>query len=147
MCAASNWLWNFAIGYASEPFCCFISNILAHIVPSAPYLVNPGAGNANLGVKVFFIWGTTCLCCIVFAYFCIPETKGASFRLHLTHPIHLMTTTESGLTLEQVDIMYQNTTPMRSGSYNKRLINENVHASDANALGKIHSRHEVEEKL
>lgn len=45
---ASNWLWNFGIGYAT------------------PYLVNPGAGNANLGVKVFFIWGGTCVGCLLF---------------------------------------------------------------------------------
>lgn len=51
---ASNWLWNFGIGYAT------------------PYLVNPtttgvnGMKAANLGVKVFFIWGSTCVGCLVF---------------------------------------------------------------------------------
>ena len=51
---ASNWLWNFGIGYAT------------------PYLVNAttfginGIKAANLGVKVFFIWGSTCLGCLVF---------------------------------------------------------------------------------
>ena len=51
---ASNWLWNFGIGYAT------------------PYLVNPtttginGIKAANLGVKVFFIWGSTCLGCYLF---------------------------------------------------------------------------------
>jgi SP family sugar:H+ symporter-like MFS transporter len=69
MATASNWLWNFGIGYAT------------------PYLVNSGPGNAGLGVKVFFIWGSTCACCAIFAYFCIPETKG--------------------LTLEQVDLLYR----------------------------------------
>lgn len=81
---ASNWLWNFGIGYAT------------------PYLVNPGAGNANLGVKVFFIWGSTCAGCLVFTYFCIPETKG--------------------LSLEQIDIMYQHTTPVKSLDYRARLL-------------------------
>lgn len=81
MCAASNWLWNFAIGYASKSCCRNFGDAVAYIVSLAPYLVNGGAGNANLGVKVFFIWGTTCLCCVIFAYFCIPETKGASFPL------------------------------------------------------------------
>ena len=57
MAVASNWLWNFGIGYAT------------------PYLVNTGAGNAGLQVKVFFIWGSTCACCVVFAYFCIPEVR------------------------------------------------------------------------
>ena len=54
---ASNWLWNFGIGYAT------------------PYLVNEGPGNAGLGVKVFFLWGSTCLCCVIFAFFCVPEVR------------------------------------------------------------------------
>ena len=51
---ASNWLWNFGIGYAT------------------PYLVNAsstgvvGMTAANLGVKVFFIWGGTCVGCFIF---------------------------------------------------------------------------------
>jgi SP family sugar:H+ symporter-like MFS transporter len=54
LAVASNWLWNFGIGYAT------------------PYLVNPtttgvnGVKAANLGVKVFFIWGSTCIGCLVF---------------------------------------------------------------------------------
>jgi len=52
---ASNWLWNFAIGYAT------------------PFLINKEPGSAGLGVKVFFIWGATCAGCFVFTYFCIPE--------------------------------------------------------------------------
>ena len=52
---ASNWLWNFGIGYAT------------------PYLVNVGPGNAGLEVKVFFVWGSTCACCFIFTYFCVPE--------------------------------------------------------------------------
>lgn len=70
---ASNWLWNFAIGYAT------------------PYLVNKAPGSAGLEVKVFFIWGTTCACCIIFAFFCIPEvclsctyvTRGLDTDQHL----------------------------------------------------------------
>ena len=54
---ASNWLWNFAISYAT------------------PYLVNKAPGSAGLEVKVFFIWGSTCACCIIFAFFCIPEVR------------------------------------------------------------------------
>ncbi|TFK51652.1 general substrate transporter [Heliocybe sulcata] len=92
LATASNWLWNFGIGYAT------------------PYLVNSGPGNADLGVKVFFVWGSTCACCIIFTYFCIPETKG--------------------LSLEQVDILYQNTTPIRSVAYRKELIANDVHPSD-----------------
>ncbi|KAJ7729417.1 hypothetical protein B0H14DRAFT_2351007, partial [Mycena olivaceomarginata] len=73
---ASNWLWNFGIGYAT------------------PYLVDVstkgqpnGVATAGLGVKVFFIWGSTCLRCLVFTYFFIPETKG--------------------LSLEQIDLLYK----------------------------------------
>jgi Sugar (and other) transporter len=62
MSTASNWLWNWGIGYAT------------------PYLVKTGPGNAGLGVKVFFIWGSTCLGCLIFTYFCIPETKGLSLE-------------------------------------------------------------------
>ena len=51
---------------------------------------------------MFYIWGTTCFCCIVFAYFCIPETKG--------------------LSLEQIDVLYQNVAPINSVAYRKRLI-------------------------
>lgn len=65
---ATNWLLNWAIAYAT------------------PYMVNSGSGNANLGSKVFFLWGGFCGVCCVFVYFCIYETKG--------------------LTLEQVDELY-----------------------------------------
>ncbi|KAJ8454304.1 hypothetical protein ONZ51_g13103 [Trametes cubensis] len=82
--AASNWLWNWALAFAT------------------PYLVNSGPGNAGLGVKVFFIWGSTCAGCIVFTYFCIPETKG--------------------LSLEQIDLLYQNSTPLTSTQYREHLI-------------------------
>jgi len=84
MSVASNWLWNWAIAYAT------------------PYLVNPGAGNANLQVKVFFVWGSTCFCCIIFTYFCVPETKG--------------------LSLEEIDLLYQNTTPINSVAYRRQLL-------------------------
>ena len=54
---ASNWLWNFGIGYAT------------------PYLVDEGPNSANLQVKVFFIWGSTCAGCFLFTYFCVPEVS------------------------------------------------------------------------
>ncbi|KAL8708771.1 MAG: hypothetical protein Q9220_006413 [cf. Caloplaca sp. 1 TL-2023] len=59
---ASNWLLNWAIAY------------------STPYMVNGGKGNANLGSKVFFVWGTFCLVCIFFVWFLIYETKGLSLE-------------------------------------------------------------------
>ncbi|PVF97964.1 putative monosaccharide transporter [Serendipita vermifera] len=94
---ASNWLWNFGIGYAT------------------PYIVNPEYG--NLGPKVFFIWGSTCVGCLVFTYFCVPETKG--------------------LSLEQIDILYQNTTPVKSVAYRDQLIAHNVRAADEDAIHRV----------
>lgn len=62
MTTASNWLLNFAIGYAT------------------PYMVNDGPGNANLGAKVFFVWGGCCFICIFFTWAMIYETKGLSLE-------------------------------------------------------------------
>ena len=62
MTTATNWLLNFAIAY------------------STPYLVRGGDGNANLGVKVFFIWGTFCFVCMAFVFTMIYETKGLSLE-------------------------------------------------------------------
>ncbi|KAJ7667077.1 monosaccharide importer [Mycena rosella] len=69
LAVASNWLWNFGIGYAT------------------PYLVDTstagqpnGVATAALHVKVFFIWGSTCAGCLIFTYFFIPETKGLSLE-------------------------------------------------------------------
>ncbi|KAF9563068.1 MFS monosaccharide transporter [Agrocybe pediades] len=88
---ASNWLWNFAIGYAT------------------PYLVNKQEGSAGLESNIFFVWGSTCFCCIIFTFLCIPETEG--------------------LSLEQIDLMYQNTTPVKSLEYRRRLISEGPEAT------------------
>jgi len=74
---ASNWLWN-----------CIIAVI-------TPYMVN--TNEANLKARVFFIWGSLCFICLVYAYFLIPETKG--------------------LTLEQVDRMLEETTPRTSSRW------------------------------
>jgi SP family sugar:H+ symporter-like MFS transporter len=75
---ASNWLWN-----------CILTVI-------TPYLV--GSDQADLGSKVFFIWGSTCVGCAIYAYFLIWETKG--------------------LTLEQVDRMMEETqSPRHSASW------------------------------
>ncbi|TRM65517.1 general substrate transporter [Schizophyllum amplum] len=89
---ASNWLWNWAIGYAT------------------PYLVNKEPGSAGLEAKVFFIWGTCCLCCIVFTLIFVPETKG--------------------LSLEQVDLLYENTVPYRAAAYRRHLLEDDVHAAN-----------------
>jgi MFS family permease len=63
------------------------------IAYSTPYLVNYGEGNANLQSKIFFIWFGCCFLCIAFVYFMIYETKG--------------------LTLEQIDELYDEVTVAR----------------------------------
>ncbi|KAJ7717619.1 monosaccharide importer [Mycena maculata] len=94
LAVASNWLWNFGIGYAT------------------PYLVDKstkgqpnGVATASLGVKVFFVWGSTCVGCLIFTYFFIPETKG--------------------LSLEQIDLLYKNSTIRGSEKYRKRMLMAN----------------------
>jgi len=62
MTTASNWLLNWAIAFAT------------------PYLVNGGAGNADLSARVFFIWGSFCFVCIIFVWAMIYETKGYSLE-------------------------------------------------------------------
>ncbi|KAI6248010.1 Major facilitator-type transporter ecdD [Erysiphe necator] len=57
------------------------------IAYSTPYLVNYGSGNLNLQSKIFFIWFGCCCLSVIFVWFLIYETKG--------------------LTLEQIDTMYQ----------------------------------------
>jgi ABC-type molybdate transport system permease subunit len=56
-----------------------------------------GEDKGNLGSKVFFIWGTLCLACLIYAYFLVPETKG--------------------LSLEQVDRMFEETNPRNSAKW------------------------------
>jgi MFS transporter, SP family, sugar:H+ symporter len=66
MTTASNWLLNFAIAYAT------------------PYMVNPApegeSGYANMGSRVFFVWGSFCFICIFFVWYLIYETKGLSLE-------------------------------------------------------------------
>jgi SP family sugar:H+ symporter-like MFS transporter len=109
LATASNWLWNFGIGYAT------------------PFLVNTGPGNAGLGVKVFFIWGGCCFSCFAFTYFFIPETRG--------------------LSLEQIDVLYINSTPRTSVAYRNKLFAENVrpaHALAAAAEKRDHDAASIE---
>jgi len=60
-------------------------------------MVGTGKGDGNLGSKVFFVWGSLCTACFVYAYVLIPETKG--------------------LSLEQVDRMLEETTPRTSSKW------------------------------
>ncbi|KAI1094834.1 general substrate transporter [Rostrohypoxylon terebratum] len=74
---ASNWFWN---------------TIIAVITP---YLVN--VNEANLGPKVFFLWGSLCCLSLTFAYFFVPELKG--------------------LSLEQADMCMQEVSPRHSAGW------------------------------
>lgn len=60
-----------------------------------PYMV--GEDKGNLKSNVFFVWGSLCTCAFVYAYFLVPETKG--------------------LTLEQVDRMFEESTPRTSSKW------------------------------
>ena len=59
---ASNWLFNFAIGYAT------------------PYLVDEAPGSAGLKSNVFFIWGGCNFLCFFFAFYFIYETKNLTLE-------------------------------------------------------------------
>jgi hypothetical protein len=74
---SSDWFWNFIISFIT------------------PYLMNKEY--AYFKTRVFFIWGSTCTACVLFAYFFVPETKG--------------------LSLEQVDRMLEGTTPRTSSKW------------------------------
>ena len=43
-------------------------------------MVDSGPGNADLGPKVFFVWGGACFICIFFVWALIYETKGLSLE-------------------------------------------------------------------
>lgn len=60
-------------------------------------MVGKNKGEANMGSKVFFVWGSLCTACFVYAYVLVPETKG--------------------LSLEQVDRMLEETTPRTSAKW------------------------------
>ncbi|RYP59463.1 hypothetical protein DL769_008522 [Monosporascus sp. CRB-8-3] len=66
---ASNWLLNFGIAYGT------------------PYMVGNGEGYADLGTKVFYVWGAFCILAAVFVYCMVYET--------------------SKISLEQIDEMYE----------------------------------------
>ncbi|KAK4218578.1 hypothetical protein QBC37DRAFT_437220 [Rhypophila decipiens] len=76
---ASNWFWN-----------CIIAVI-------TPYMVGNEPGSADLGPRVFFIWGSFCMLSLAFAYFLVPEMKG--------------------LTLEQIDKMMEEVSPRQSAAW------------------------------
>jgi len=93
---ASNWLWNCVSPPISSPKHAIVLTLYSQIIGViTPYMVGPTKG--DLGPKVFFIWGSLCAVCFVYSYFLIPETKG--------------------LSLEQVDRMFEETTPRHSSKW------------------------------
>ncbi|KFA68102.1 hypothetical protein S40285_02566 [Stachybotrys chlorohalonatus IBT 40285] len=60
-----------------------------------PYMT--GTNRGNMRSSVFFVWGGLCTCAFVYTYFLVPETKG--------------------LSLEQVDKMFEETTPRKSAKW------------------------------
>ncbi|KAI0363382.1 general substrate transporter [Pilatotrama ljubarskyi] len=91
---AIHWLCTWAVSFAS------------------PYLANSGPGDAGLGVRIFFIWGSTTASAALFTYLFIPETSGVS--------------------LEQIDLLYENWTPgLRAGYRPSLLVKDRAHVSEA----------------
>ena len=76
-----------------------IGYLILHLGYVTPYMVDKD--KANMGSKVFIIWGSTCLGCLIFSIFCIWETKG------LSH--------------EQVNYLVRNSSPLRSAQFNEQL--------------------------
>ncbi|KAK9474058.1 uncharacterized protein V1510DRAFT_413500 [Dipodascopsis tothii] len=92
---------------------------------ATPYMVDSGPGNADLKSKVFFIWGGFAFVAFFFTYFFVYETKG--------------------LTLEQVDELYDNVTLAHLSSKfvpqaqfnDKRFVAELEKAEDENVEHKV----------
>lgn len=66
--------------------------ILAYVTP---YMVSTQYG--NLGTKIGFVWGSTNVLCFLYVYFFVYETKG--------------------LALEEIDELFETTTPTTSASF------------------------------
>jgi len=91
----------------------------------APYLVNNESGSAGLQSKVFFIWGSTCFCGIIFSFLCIPEVRFSISIFCMSGNWYYLSQTQ-GLSLEQIDVMYREVTPIRSLEYRRSLLLDNI---------------------
>jgi hypothetical protein len=94
---ASNWFWNCVSCRYVWHYVLTANSAKKIIATITPYLVGTGKGDADLGAKVFFLWGSLCSLTVVFTYFLVPEMKG--------------------LSLEQIDKMLEETTPRKSASW------------------------------
>lgn len=97
-----------------------IPQIIAVITP---YLVGTEPGDANLGPKVFFLWGSLCILSVTFTYFFVPEMKG--------------------LSLEQIDKMLEETTPRNSAKWKPH----STFAADLGIVGEKVSLRDARERL
>lgn len=61
-----------AIGYSTQS----AVNLMWQFV--IPYMFNPNQG--NLGAKIAFIFGGACFFCLIYLWFCQPETTGRSYQ-------------------------------------------------------------------
>ncbi|GAA5836437.1 hypothetical protein JCM3766R1_001595 [Sporobolomyces carnicolor] len=84
---------------------------------ATPYLVDDVPGSAGLKSNVFFIWSGCCFLCFAFTFFLIPETKG--------------------LSLEQVDILYRNSSILKSNKFRKQILAENMHDETRDAYNSM----------
>ncbi|KAK3291889.1 high-affinity glucose transporter RGT2 [Chaetomium fimeti] len=87
------------------------------IAYATPYLVNYGDGYANLQSKIFFVWFGACFLCILFVWLMIYETKG--------------------LSLEQVDQLYDEVSDARKSAQWKPTL-----AWEHGKKGNLASEHE-----
>ena len=87
----------------------YLSQVIGVITP---FLVGNNPGDANLGAKVFFLWGALCSISVVFTYFLVPEMKG--------------------LSLEQVDKMLEEVSPRHSSKWRP----SSTFAMDMGVVGK-----------
>lgn len=76
---------------------------------------------ANLGAKIFYLWGGLCMTCVVYTYYLVPETKG--------------------LSLEQIDRMFEESTPRTSSKW----VPHSTFSADMGLVKQAGSLSEVEE--
>ncbi|KAI0842797.1 general substrate transporter [Hypoxylon sp. FL0890] len=80
----------------------------------SPYFINPE--DLNWGAKYAYIWAASNLCCFVFFYLCVPETKGR--------------------TLEEIDELFANRVSVRNfSSFKTTIVAEALKAVESSIPG------------